>query len=71
MGKGGGEVFFEGRVVLKLLGRWLKVYKEEMGLFLWSALLLFLIRSSSVILNNYAETAFLKRHSVSSTVSAG
>jgi len=41
MGKGCGEVFFEGRVVLKLLGRWLKVYKEEMGLFLWSALLLF------------------------------
>jgi len=50
--------------VLKLLGKWLKIYREEMGLFLWSALLLFLIRSSSVLLNNYAETAFLKRYGI-------
>jgi ATP/ADP translocase len=50
--------------MLKLLGKWLKVYEDEINLFLWSALLLFLIRSSNIIFNNFAETAFLKRFGV-------
>jgi len=47
----------------KLLGL-LKVYEDEISLLLWTAALLFVIRSSGVILNNYAETAFLKRYGV-------
>ena len=50
--------------MLRLLGKWLKVYDDEISLFLWSALLLFLIRSSNIIFNNFAETAFLKRFGV-------
>lgn len=50
--------------MLKYLGRWLNVYEEEIALFLWAALLFFLIRSSSLIFNNFAETAFLKRFGV-------
>jgi ATP/ADP translocase len=50
--------------MLRLLGKWLKVYEDEIGLFLWSALLLFLIRNSTILLNNFAETAFLKRYGV-------
>ena len=42
----------------------LKIYEEELTLFLWAAVLLFIIRSSGIILNNYAETAFLKRYGV-------
>jgi ATP/ADP translocase len=44
--------------------RLLKIYEEEISLFLWTAALLFIIRSSGIILNNYAETAFLKRYGV-------
>ncbi len=47
----------------KLLG-FLKLYEEEVSLLLWTAALLFIIRSSGIILNNYAETAFLKRYGV-------
>jgi CRP-like cAMP-binding protein len=47
----------------KLL-RFLKLYEDEVALLLWTALLLFIIRSSGIILNNYAETAFLKRYGV-------
>ncbi|MCP3876369.1 MAG: cyclic nucleotide-binding domain-containing protein [Desulfobacteraceae bacterium] len=47
----------------KLLS-FLKLYEEEVGLLLWTAVLLFIIRSSGIILNNYAETAFLKRYGV-------
>lgn len=50
--------------MLKILGKWLKVYEDEINLFLWSAFLLFLIRSSNIIFNNFAETAFLKRFGV-------
>ena len=46
--------------ILKLL----KLYEEEIGLLVWTAVLLFIIRSSGIILNNYAETAFLKRYGV-------
>jgi len=41
-----------------------KVYEEEVNLLLWTAALLFIVRSSGIILNNYAETAFLKRYGV-------
>jgi len=50
--------------ILKRLGLWLKVYEDEIGLFAWMFALFFLIRSSNIILNNYAETAFLKRYGV-------
>ncbi len=50
--------------MLKHLGKWLKIYQDELGLFLWSALVLFLIRSSNILFNNFAETAFLKRFGV-------
>jgi HEAT repeat protein len=42
----------------------LKVYEDEISLLLWTTALLFIIRSSGIILNNYAETAFLKRYGV-------
>ncbi|WDP92617.1 MAG: cyclic nucleotide-binding domain-containing protein [Desulfobacter sp.] len=42
----------------------LKVYEEEISLLLWTMALLFIVRSSGIILNNYAETAFLKRYGV-------
>jgi len=50
--------------MFKLLSKWLKIYQDEINLFLWSALLLFLIRSSAILFNNFAETAFLKRFGV-------
>jgi CRP-like cAMP-binding protein/uncharacterized membrane protein YeaQ/YmgE (transglycosylase-associated protein family) len=46
------------------MGRWLKVQPEEIGLFLWSAALLYLIRTANIFFNNFAETAFLKRFGV-------
>lgn len=48
----------------KLIGKWLEIHESEIGLFLWTCLLLFLVRSSGILLNNYAETAFLKRFGV-------
>ncbi|MGD8702489.1 MAG: Npt1/Npt2 family nucleotide transporter, partial [Desulfosarcina sp.] len=48
----------------KQIGRWFNVHEEEIGLFLWTVALLFLVRSSGIFLNNYAETAFLKRYGV-------
>jgi ATP/ADP translocase len=50
--------------MLKNVGKWLNIYEEEIALFLWTALLLFLIRTSSLLFNNFAETAFLKRFGV-------
>jgi CRP-like cAMP-binding protein/ATP/ADP translocase len=47
-----------------LLLRWLKIYEEEANLFFWSALLLFFVNVAQSLLNNYAETAFLKRFGV-------
>ena len=44
--------------------RWLKIYEEEASLFFWSAFLLFSINVAQILLNNYAETAFLKRFGV-------
>jgi hypothetical protein len=50
--------------MLKILSKWLNIYPDEKELFLWSAVLLFLIRTSSILFNNFAETAFLKRFGV-------
>ncbi len=50
--------------MIKKILFWLNVYEEEISLVLWTTLLLFIVRSSGVILNNYAETAFLKRYGV-------
>ena len=50
--------------MLKFFGKWFKVYQDEIGIFVWCAALLFLIRSSNVLFNNFAETAFLKRFGV-------
>ncbi len=43
---------------------WVKLHEDEITVFLWTAALLFIIRSSGMILNNYAETAFLKRYGI-------
>ncbi|MCF8027657.1 MAG: cyclic nucleotide-binding domain-containing protein [Desulfobacteraceae bacterium] len=48
----------------RVLLNWLKLHEDEVALFLWTAALLFLLRSSGMVLNNYAETAFLKRYGV-------
>lgn len=48
----------------KLVTRVFDVYEEEVALFLWSALLLFVIRGADILFNNVAETAFLKRYGV-------
>ncbi|MFW6099606.1 MAG: Npt1/Npt2 family nucleotide transporter, partial [Thermodesulfobacteriota bacterium] len=53
-----------GDHMVKGLGNWLKVYEDEIALFFWVVLLLFLIRTSSILFNNFAETAFLKRFGV-------
>jgi len=50
--------------MLKTIGKWLNVYEDEIRLFLWTFFLYFLLTGSNVILNNYAETAFLKRYGV-------
>ncbi len=43
---------------------WLDIHEKEIGLFMWTAVLLFVVRTSGMLLNNYAETAFLKRFGV-------
>ncbi|MBT8357720.1 MAG: cyclic nucleotide-binding domain-containing protein [Desulfobacterales bacterium] len=50
--------------MFKPIGRWLNIYEDEIQLFLWIVALLFFVRSSGILLNNYAETAFLKRYGV-------
>ncbi len=50
--------------MFKQIMKWLNIHEKEVGLFLWSLALLFLVRSAGIILNNYAETAFLKRYGV-------
>ena len=50
-------------MVQRLYG-WLGIHEKEISLFLWTTALLFLVRSSGIILNNYAETTFLKRFGV-------
>jgi hypothetical protein len=48
----------------RYLKKWLAVYDDEIALFGWTALLLFLLSGSSIILGNFAETAFLKRFGI-------
>ena len=43
---------------------WLKLHEDEIAVFLWAVALLFIVRASGMILNNYAETAFLKRYGI-------
>jgi hypothetical protein len=50
--------------MLNRIARWLDIYEKEVALFLWTLALLFIVRSSGIVLNNYAETAFLKRYGV-------
>lgn len=44
--------------------KWLKIYEDEIDVFLWTTLLYFIIRIADIILGNFAETAFLKRYGV-------
>jgi len=46
------------------LKKWLSIYDEETAVFGWTVLLLLLLSAATVIPNNYAETAFLKRFGV-------
>jgi len=48
----------------RFLKKLLNIYQEELTQFLYCALLLFLIRFGDIILENYAETAFLKRFGI-------
>jgi HEAT repeat protein len=41
-----------------------KIYPDEVKLLLWIMMIQFLMRISSVLINNYAQTAFLKRYGV-------
>jgi len=50
--------------MLKFFRNWLKIYPDEKGIFLWSILIYFLIRSSNIIFNNFSVTLFLKRFGV-------
>ena len=50
--------------MVRFLGKWLKIYEDEIALFLWCITLFFLIRSASILFDNFAETAFLKRFGV-------
>jgi len=47
-----------------LLTRWLKVHQDEVGLFFGMAVLLFFINGSGIVLDNFVNTAFLKRYGV-------
>lgn len=44
--------------------KWLGIQPEEVGLFLWTAALFFLMRNSDLIFDNFVETVFLKRFGV-------
>ncbi|PIW01981.1 MAG: cyclic nucleotide-binding protein [Deltaproteobacteria bacterium CG17_big_fil_post_rev_8_21_14_2_50_51_6] len=48
----------------RFMARWLKIYEDEIAVFFWTTLLYFLIRIAAILLNNFAETAFLKRYGV-------
>jgi hypothetical protein len=50
--------------MLRKIGSWLKIYEDEIGLFLWTVAVFVLIRTSGIFLTNYAETAFLRRFGV-------
>ncbi len=44
--------------------RFFKIYADELPLFLWVTVLFFTLTASDMLLNNYAETVFLKRYGV-------
>lgn len=44
--------------------KWLDIQPEEIGLFLWTAGLFFIMRNSDLIFDNFVETVFLKRFGV-------
>jgi hypothetical protein len=46
------------------IAKWLKIYEDEINVFLWTTLLYFIIRIADIILGNFAEAAFLKRYGV-------
>lgn len=46
------------------LRKWLDIQPEEVGLFLWTAALFFMMRNSDLIFDNFVETVFLKRFGV-------
>ena len=48
----------------RLVAKWLRIYEDEIGLLLSAVALMFLVRLSGMLFNNYAETAFLKRFGV-------
>jgi ATP/ADP translocase/HEAT repeat protein len=50
--------------MLKKIAGWLNIYEKELSLVLWTLALMLIVRSTGMILNNYAETAFLKRYGV-------
>ena len=53
-----------GDGMLRRVRKWLNLYEEETALFLWAALLLFIIHVGNILFTNTAETAFLKRYGV-------
>ncbi len=55
---------YDREAMLNTIMKWFDVYEDEVRLFLWSALLLLLIRGADVIFSNAVETAFLKRYGV-------
>ena len=46
------------------LGKWFKIQLDERGIFLFSVLIYFFIRSSNIIFYNFSATLFLKRFGV-------
>lgn len=50
--------------MVKKLTALLGVYEEEIQLFLWTMVLLFIVRSGATILTNYGDAVFLKRYGV-------
>lgn len=51
-------------MISNLIEKTLRIYKDEQKAFLWMAGLLFVIRAAGILLENYAEAAFLKRYGV-------
>jgi len=51
-------------MISNLLEKTLKIYKDELKAFFWMAGLLFVIKAAGILLENYAEAAFLKRYGV-------
>ena len=46
------------------LRSWLNIYDDETGLFFWTLILRLLVVGGFIVLNNYADTAFLARYDV-------